>query len=172
MVDALYPNLIPLDRVMELSAGMALVTPLTEHNGISLDYGASFHLCPGGKHAGVDYRLMRDGEPFTSELLAVCGGWIEKQGALLDGTPFITQRIDTGYRDELVWAIYYHVREHTRGTGERVERGAVIGRVTPGNIGPLSDGGLHLHLQLNIEQKGWRWTFNPHLWGLPHVSRT
>lgn len=167
---ALYPSLVPLARLKELVGIVKLQPPLNDYYGISLDFAERFHLCPGGRHAGVDYALhrIRGGhhEWLEPVLYAVTDGWIEKRGFLADGTGYLTLRVDTGYHDEPMWVIHYHVRDTLLDVGARVAAGDAIGRMTRGAEGSLSTG-HHLHLQLTYGQKSWQYAVNPHPYGLP-----
>ena len=157
-------KLVPVERLKELVADVRLETPLNDYHRITLGFAKRFHLCPGGRHAGVDYGLAGR-EPV---LFAVANGMIEKQGRLLDGTPFLTLRIQTPYHDEPLWAIYFHVAEHFMQVGARVVAGDEIGKMKfykPGQEEKTT--GHHLHLGIHYGQKYWPYAINPYRFGLP-----
>ena len=161
---ALRRKLVPVDRLKELVADVRLQTPLNDYHRVTLGFAERFHLCPGGRHAGVDYGLAGK-EPV---LFAVANGRIEKQGRLLDRTPFLTLRIQTPYRDEPLWAIYFHAAEHLFVGGGWVCGGELMGLLafyTPGHVDKTT--GHHLHLQINYDRKTWPYAINPYRFGLP-----
>jgi len=161
---ALRPRLVPVDRLKELVAHVKLQTPLNNYHRITLGFAAQFQYSPGGRHAGVDYGLAG----MEPDLYAVTDGFIEKQGRLLEGTPFITLRISTPYRDEPFWAIYFHAAEPLLQVGTAVAAGDLIGRMAFYRTGQgEKTTGHHLHLQINYGQKTWPYAVNPHRFGLP-----
>ena len=77
-------------------------------------------------------------------------------------------RIQTPYRDEPLWAIYFHAAEHFLDVGACVIAGDEIGRMAfykPGQEEKTT--GHHLHLQINYDRKTWPYAINPYRFGLP-----
>lgn len=160
---ALRRKLVSVSRLKELAKVIQLQPPLANHHGVTLDFAKKFYMCPGGRHAGIDYGLAG----LQPELYAVGDGHIEKQGRLSDGTPFLTLRLNTPYHDEPFWAIYYHVAEHLLEVGYEVRAGDIMGKMAFYSRGRgETSTGHHLHLGIHYGQKYWQWAVNPHRFGL------
>lgn len=130
-------------------------------------YGGNL-LDPNITHTGVDIPA----EAGTPVLAAGPGTVIWAGWGLFTGSPenekdpygmAVAIRHDFGYRGQLLYTIYAHMRAVDVAVGQWVDTGTPIGEV--GDTGYTT--GPHLHFELRIGQNAYFFTRNPELWIAP-----